>query len=70
MRAPMTRDGYKTRVAKFSNFIRIQGKTLEGKARTFANKGKTDTNWALGNILKFVYFRENELIKKKYPALQ
>jgi hypothetical protein len=64
----MTRDRYKTRVAKFFNFIRIQRKMFEGKARTFANKGKTDTNWALGNILKFVYFRENELIKKKYPA--
>ena len=36
MRAPMTRDRYKTRVAKFFNFIRIPGITLEQKARTFA----------------------------------
>jgi len=29
MRAPMTRDRYKTRVAKFFNFVGIRGKTLE-----------------------------------------
>jgi hypothetical protein len=29
MRAPMTRDRYKTRLAKFFNFIRIPGTTLE-----------------------------------------
>ena len=64
MRAPMTRDRYRTRVAKFFDFIGISGKTVEQKARTFANKGKTDTNWALGNILKFVYF-EKERVEKK-----
>jgi len=36
MRAPMTRDRYKTRVAKFFNFIRIPGIILEQKARAFA----------------------------------
>lgn len=43
MRAPMTRDRYQTRVAKFFDLIRILGKTLEQKARTFAKKGKRDT---------------------------
>jgi hypothetical protein len=49
MRAPMTRDRYKTRVPKFFNFVGIRGKTLQQKARTFANKGKNDRNWALSN---------------------
>ena len=40
MRAPMTRDRYQTRVAKFFDFIKILGKTLEQKARTFVKKGK------------------------------
>jgi hypothetical protein len=65
MRAPMTRDRYQTRVAKFFNFIGIQGKTLEQKARTFANKGKNDTNWALSNILKFIYFQRERVEKKE-----
>ena len=65
MRAPMTRDRYQTRVAKFFNFIGIPGKTLEEKARTFVKKGKNDINWALGNILKFVYYQRERVDKKE-----
>jgi hypothetical protein len=50
MKAPMTRDRYHTSVAKFFDFIGIRGKTLEQKARTFANKGKNDSNWALSRF--------------------
>lgn len=32
----------------------ISGKTLEQKARIFAKKGKVNTDWALGSILKFI----------------
>jgi len=65
MRAPMTRDRYQTRVAKFFDFIGIRGKTLEQKARTFANKGKNDSTWALSNILKFIYFQRERVDKKE-----
>ena len=65
MRAPMTRDRYQTRVAKFFDFIKIPGKTLEHKARTFAKKGKKDTNWALSNILKFVYSQRERVDRKE-----
>ena len=50
MRAPMTRDRYQTRVAKFFDFIGNRAKILEQKARTFANKGKNDSNWALSRF--------------------
>ena len=65
MRAPMTRDRYQTRVAKFFDFIKIPGKNLEQRARTFAKKGNKDTNWALSNILKFVYFQRERVDKKE-----
>jgi len=65
MRAPMTRDRYQTRVAKFFNFIGIPGKTLEQKARNFAKKGKIDTDWALSKILKFVYYQRERVEKKE-----
>jgi len=65
MRAPMTRDRYQTRVAKFFDFVGIPGKTLEQNARTFARKGKIDINWALSNILKFVYFQRGRVDKKE-----
>jgi len=65
MRAPMTRDRYQTRVAKFFNFIGIRGKTIEQKAKRFASKGKIDTNWALSNILKFVYSQKERVDKRE-----
>jgi hypothetical protein len=65
MRAPMTRDRYQTRVAKFFDFIRIRGKTLEQKARNLAKKGKSNTTWALSNILKFIYFQRERVDKKE-----
>lgn len=68
MRAPMTKDRYQTRVAKFFDFIDIPGKSLEHKARTFANKGTNDSNWALSRILKFIYFQKERVDKKEISA--
>jgi hypothetical protein len=65
MRSPVTRDRYSTRVAKFFDFTEIPGRTLEQRAKTFAKKGKKDTNWALSNILKFVYFQRERVDKKE-----
>jgi hypothetical protein len=65
IKAPMTRDRYQTRVAKFFDFIKIPGKTLEQKGRYFAKKGKKDTNWVLSNVLKFVYFQRERVDKKE-----
>jgi hypothetical protein len=68
MKAPMTRDRYQTRLAKFLDFIGIvQGgtTTLEGRARAFAKKGKEDNIWALNNILKFVQFQKDRVDKKE-----
>ena len=69
MKAPMTRDRYKTRVAKFFDFIGIneEGKTVEEKARIFANNARDDINWAFSNILKFIRF-QNERVDRKEIA--
>jgi hypothetical protein len=65
MKAPMTRDRYQTRVAKFFDFAEIPGTTLEEKARTFANSGKDDINWAFSNILKFIHFHKERVDRKE-----
>jgi hypothetical protein len=65
MRSPSTKDRYQTRVAKLFDFIAIREKTLAQKARAFAKKGKNDTNWALSNILKFIYFQRERVEKKE-----
>jgi integrase len=65
MKAPMTRDRYQTRVAKFFDFAGISGTTLEEKARNFANRGKDDINWTFSNILKFVHFQKERVNRKE-----
>jgi hypothetical protein len=49
MKAPMTRDRYETRLAKFLDFIGIEeedgSRSLEDKARAFAKKSQSDFNW-------------------------
>jgi hypothetical protein len=57
LKAPMTRNRYQTRLAKFFDFIDIAGTRLEDRARAFAERGKNDSNWAFNNIVKFVQFR-------------
>jgi hypothetical protein len=61
MKAPMTRDRYKTRLAKFLDFIEMEvedgSRSLEDKARMFAKKSKADFNWAFANLLKFIQFQ-------------
>jgi hypothetical protein len=69
MKAPMTRDRYKTRLAKFLDFIGIQAEapstSLEDNARAFAKKSKADFNWAFANLLKFIQFQKNRVDKKE-----
>jgi integrase len=67
MKAPMTKDRYKTRVAKFFEFIGLddKGQTVGEKARIFANKGKEDLNWAFTNILKFIHFQKERVSRKE-----
>jgi hypothetical protein len=67
MKAPMTKDRYKTRVTKFFDFIGLnkEGQTVESKARIFANRGKEDINWAFSNVLKFIHFQKERVDRKE-----
>ena len=64
MKAPMTRDRYKTRLAKFLTFIGIAGNTVQEQSRTFVKIGKDDINWSLNSILKFVQFQKDRVDKR------
>jgi hypothetical protein len=64
MKAPMTRDRYQTRLAKFLAFIGISGNTVQERSRAFAKKGKDDSIWALNNVLKFVQFQKDRVDKR------
>jgi integrase len=67
MKAPMTKDRYKARVAKFFDFIGLanEGQTVEQKARIFVNRGKEDLDWAFTNVLKFIHFHKERVDRKE-----
>jgi DNA topoisomerase VI subunit A len=65
MKAPMTRDRYQTRLAKFLAFIGIAGNTVQERSRAFAKRGKDDSIWALNSVLKFVQFQKDRVDKKE-----
>jgi hypothetical protein len=68
MKAPMIRDRYKTRLAKFFDFIGLEldATELEHRARVFAHRGKENNNWLLNNILKFVQYQKDRVDRKDY----
>jgi hypothetical protein len=65
MRAPMTRDRYQTRVARFFGFIGIDGIAIEEKARNFVCKAKNDSNWAFNSIIRFTCFQRERVDRKE-----
>ena len=67
MKAPMTKDRYKTRVTKFFDFVGLdkERKTVQDKARIFANRGKEDVNWAFSNVLRFIHFQKERVDRKE-----
>ena len=45
MKAPMTREKYRGRLAKFFDFIGLTGGTMEERAKTFTERGKKEPYW-------------------------
>jgi hypothetical protein len=63
MKAPMTKDCYQTRVAKFFGFNGIHGMTIEEKARNFVRKGRLQL--AFNSIMKFTFFERQRVDRKE-----
>ncbi len=70
MKAPMTRDRYKTRLARFFDFIGLElsPNELDYRARIFAQKGRENSSWVLNNILKFVQYQKDRVDRKEITA--
>jgi hypothetical protein len=45
MKAPMTSEKYRGRLAKFFDFIGLTGGTMEERAKTFTERGKKEPYW-------------------------
>jgi hypothetical protein len=53
MKAPMTREKYRGRLAKFFDFIGLTEGTMEERAETFTQRGKRQPDWVFVNVLRF-----------------
>jgi hypothetical protein len=69
MKSPVTRVKYEKRLAKFLEYIGIDGITTEQKARIFAEYGSKDVNLVFSNILKFVQYQLERLNRKEIAAV-
>jgi hypothetical protein len=45
MKAPMTREKYRGRLAKFFDFIGLTGGTMEERAKAFTERGEKEPYW-------------------------
>jgi hypothetical protein len=52
MKVPMTREKYRGRLAKFFDFVGLEG-TIEERAQAFAERGGKDADWLFVNLLMF-----------------
>ena len=68
MKSPLTRYKYQGNLARFLDFAGIQGITLEDRAEKFADCGKTDTEWAFQNILRFIHSQKKRVEQKQISA--
>jgi hypothetical protein len=53
MKAPMTREKYRGRLATFFDFIGFIEGTMEERAKTFTERGKEQPDWVFVSVLRF-----------------
>ena len=64
IRSPYTKESYFRRLRGFFDAINLgKGTTFDERCNTFAYKGRSNSNWAFNNIIRFLYYqnaRENQ----------
>jgi hypothetical protein len=53
MTAPMTREKYRGRLAKFFDFIGLTKDTMKESTKTFTKRGKRQPDWVFVSVLRF-----------------
>jgi len=53
MKAPMTKEKYRGRLAKLFDFIGLTEDTMEARAKTFTEREKRQPDWAFLSVLRF-----------------
>jgi hypothetical protein len=69
IRSPYTKESYFRRLRGFFDAINLnKGATLEERCNTFAYKGRSNSNWAFNNIIRFLYYQKERVEKKEITA--
>ena len=53
MKAPMTREKCRGRLAKFFDFVGLIEPTMEERAKAFTERGKKEPEWVFVTVLRF-----------------
>lgn len=62
MKAPMTREKYRGRLAKFFDFIGLE-EPIEERANAFTEKAKDKPDWLLSNLFGFAQIQKERVEK-------
>ncbi|MGA8916520.1 MAG: hypothetical protein WB474_11070, partial [Nitrososphaeraceae archaeon] len=65
MKSPITKEKYQRSLNKFLDFIGIEGRSLENKAKTFSLKGKKDQTWTFNKILSFLRYQKERVDRRE-----
>jgi integrase len=69
IRSPYTKQSYFRRLRGFFDAINLdKGTTFDERCNMFAYKGRSNSNWAFNNIIRFLYCQKERVEKKEITA--
>jgi hypothetical protein len=70
IRSELTRKYYERRLRKFLDFIQFETevKEMEKRCNNFAEKGKSNINWTINQIIRFLHFQKERVEKDDITA--
>ena len=69
IRSLYIKESYFRRLRRFFDAINFcKGETMDKRCNAFAYSGRNDSNWAFGNILKFLHSQKERVEKKEITA--
>lgn len=70
IRSELTRKYYERRLRKFIDFIQFEIgiKEIEQRCNDFAEKGKSNSNWTINQIIRFLHFQKERVEKEEITA--
>jgi hypothetical protein len=69
LKAPETRRQWPRRLKVFLDFLKLEGITMEERAKQFMIKARQNPQWAQDNLIKFIAFQIERQDGTKYQKL-